>query len=78
MSPRPLAPAVSGAILASLLLFAGNASAHGATIDPDPAVETTSDADDGPGWGPILGACMGVLFGGMLAVWQIRSMRSRS
>lgn len=31
----------------------------------------------GPGWGKILGACCGVLFGGALALWQIRGMKNR-
>lgn len=53
--------------------------AHAA--DPAPAsapgeTETGAGSDAGStNWGPIVGACVGVLFGGVLAVWQIRGMK---
>lgn len=33
--------------------------------------------DEGISWGPLIGACLGVAFGGALALWQIRGMKSR-
>lgn len=44
------------------------------------APEDTNDAAADAGatsWGPIVGACLGVLFGGALALWQIRGMKNR-
>lgn len=59
------------------------ASAH--TAEAITTAEAIATADEpvaaegsGPGWGPILGACFGVLFGGALALWQIRGMKNRS
>ncbi len=51
--------------------IAPDAQAH----QKDPAAES-SDGES-PGWGPIIGACLGVLFGGALAVWQIKGMKNR-
>ncbi|MCA9709816.1 MAG: hypothetical protein KDK70_28510 [Myxococcales bacterium] len=65
-------------LLLGLLLAPGIASASAANraIDPE-STETSEGATEG-GWGPIVGACLGVLFGGTLAVWQIRNLKNRS
>jgi len=82
MLPRAFVRAIPGVLLfATLLAFSAIASASTA----EPAAEPTepSDAsqsdsgDSGGGWGPIIGACFGVMFGGVLAVWQIRGMKER-
>ncbi|MCH9685292.1 MAG: hypothetical protein K0V04_27905 [Deltaproteobacteria bacterium] len=41
----------------------------------EPAAEPESE--ESGGWGPIVGACFGVLFGGSIALWQIRGMKKR-
>jgi hypothetical protein len=54
------------------------AAAPAQAADPAASTDPPAAADDGStNWGPILGACVGVLFGGALALWQIRSMKNR-
>lgn len=69
----------SALVLGLLLTAAGSLllSLPADAADPAPAAaadESTSDAGS-TRWGPIVGACVGVIFGGALAVWQIRGMR---
>lgn len=52
------------------------ATAHAtAAIAQDPAPASAEPSD--PGWGPIIGSVLGILFGASLAAWQIRGMRNR-
>lgn len=67
--PRSLA-------LASLLSFGAPATAAAMTDDTMDIVDPEA-ADEGLSWGPIIGACLGVMFGGALALWQIRGMKNR-
>jgi hypothetical protein len=63
-----------------VLLWMGSlvASAPAHATDPAAATDPPATADEGSTrWGPIVGACFGVLFGGVLALWQIRSMKNR-
>ena len=39
--------------------------------------DETASTDEGTDWGPIIGSCLGVMFGGVIAVWQIRGMKKR-
>lgn len=68
--------AAMGSLLApSLALAADPAPAPAEAVTPTEA-ETGNGSDAGStNWGPIVGACVGVLFGGVLAVWQIRGMK---
>ena len=48
------------------------------TLEINPAADASTNppAHDGSTqWGPILWGCLGVAFGGALAVWQIRGMK---
>jgi hypothetical protein len=55
-----------------------------ASADPpaNAPAQSTADAGSSPAadtssthWAPIVWACVGVLFGGVLAVWQIRGLK---
>lgn len=50
--------------------------------EPEAEAESTETPADPPqeenSWLPILGSCLGVAFGGALAVWQIRGMKNNS
>ena len=69
----------SGLLLGLLLAAVGSLLAPSATnaADPAPAADVAESGSDGGStrWGPIVGACVGVIFGGALAVWQIRGMK---
>lgn len=77
-------PRLAGLLTGALLLGAGSLVApspgHAADPAPEPAPASSdpssvsASASTTP-WGTILGACFGVLFGGALAVWQIRGMK---
>lgn len=73
--------AFPGLMLSGLLL--GTAGIASATTAVEPAAQESSadeaaaEPESSRGWGPIVGACLGVLFGGALAVWQIRGMKNR-
>lgn len=75
------APVALLLVLASAGAGLGSASAQAADgIDPEPSAEASPDPapdDAGPSRGAILMACFGVLFGGALALWQIRGMKNR-
>lgn len=45
--------------------------------EPSSEAAATGEAEESSGWGPIVGACLGILFGGGLALWQIRGMKGR-
>ena len=79
MLPRAFVRAIPGVLLSgTLLAFCGIASASIAEPAAESAEAPQSDSgDSGTNWGPILGACFGVMFGGVLAVWQIRGMKER-
>jgi hypothetical protein len=63
-------------MLGALLLAAGSLLAPAMAGAADPASDPDATAGSGStDWGPIVGACFGVLFGGALAVWQIRGMK---
>jgi hypothetical protein len=67
-----------GSLLPALLLMGSLASAPAQAADSPASTDPPAAADDGStNWGPIIGACFGVLFGGALALWQIRSMKNR-
>lgn len=55
----------------SLAQAAGPAPTTDAPVDA-PAEPTNAGSTD---WAPIVWACVGVLFGGVLAVWQIRGLK---
>ena len=47
--------------------------------DPDEASSTVESSDEsGSNFPKIVAACIGVLFGGAIAAWQIRAMRKRA
>lgn len=65
-----------GLLMVGVLAWADATPAHASTEDV--LVNDEAAAESGSsGWGPIVGGCLGVLFGGGLAVWQIRSMANR-
>ncbi len=70
----PIALALTAGSVGALSLSTPASAAE--ADDPDPA-QTAEDDQDSINWGPILGACMGVAFGGMLALWQIKGMKNR-
>ncbi|MEX1363330.1 MAG: hypothetical protein AB1Z98_09405 [Nannocystaceae bacterium] len=85
MSPSPCRTwSLALPLLAALTMPAvASASAdHVMGLEPD-ATEasfedaSTGEAEESSGWGRIVGACLGILFGGGLALWQIRGMRDR-
>jgi hypothetical protein len=39
--------------------------------------EAAAESDGSGGYGPIVMGCLGVLFGGALALWQIRGMQRK-
>lgn len=68
----------SALVLGCLLAATGSLLAPAAeAADPAPAAAAAEPGSDAGStrWGPIVGACVGVIFGGALAVWQIRGMR---
>lgn len=73
--PSPVRRAIPGLLLAGLLL--GVAGIATAATAPESEAPAAAAEESSPGWGPIAGACLGVLFGGALAVWQIRGMKAR-
>lgn len=79
MLPRAFVRPLPGVLLfGTLLAFSGIASASSAEPAAESAEASPSDGAESEGnWGPIIGACFGVLFGGVLAVWQIRGMKNR-
>jgi hypothetical protein len=68
-----------GFMLGTLLLLGtagsrfASTSAHAADSAPEsvPAAAEPASSD----WVPFVGACLGVLFGAVLAGWQIRGMK---
>lgn len=66
--------ATVGSPLAPSLALAADPAPTPAPAETGSEAEASSDAGS-TRWGPILGACMGVLFGGVLAVWQLRGMK---
>ncbi len=64
--------------LAGLLLLAiGSIAARPVhAAEPEPTAATQEQGS--VAWGPIVGACFGVMFGGAIALWQIRGMKNRS
>lgn len=71
---RALFPCVLGTLL--LLGLAGSfvpTSAHAA--DPAPEPVPASSAEPASDWRLFVGATLGVLFGAVLAAWQIRGMK---
>jgi hypothetical protein len=60
-----------------LLLAIGSLATPARAADPSASTPPAATDAGGTRWGPILGACVGVLFGGALALWQIRAMKSR-
>lgn len=69
---------VLGAGVLSGLLLGSASLASAATVDPAPsndAAAPSESSESSGGWGPIVGACLGVLFGGAIAIWQIRGMK---
>jgi len=73
---RPAFPSL-GLLVGVLLLLGAMGSLVAPAHAADPAPEPPPAAAE-PGstnWGPIAGACLGVLFGSVLAAWQIRGMK---
>jgi hypothetical protein len=79
IGPRRRSRLRSGLVLGALLL----AGAAGSLVAPppadaaDPAPELAPAATESSSsnWGPIVGGFLGVLFGSLLAAWQIRGMK---
>jgi hypothetical protein len=69
--------ALHGALLSGAILLLTTEIASASTLLESAADVTPTPEDGDSGWGPIVGACLGVLFGGMLAIWQIRGMKNR-
>ncbi|MEM9453936.1 MAG: hypothetical protein AAGF11_07140 [Myxococcota bacterium] len=64
-------------VLSGLLLGSAGIASAATTVDPAPSQDTAASSESSGGWGPIVGACLGVLFGGAIAIWQIRGMKDR-
>ncbi|MCX4244817.1 hypothetical protein [Paraliomyxa miuraensis] len=75
----PRANPLARAALMGLLLIATAGSLEIASVTAHASQDVVDDppSSEGPSWGAILGACFGVLFGGALALWQIRGMKQR-
>jgi hypothetical protein len=70
------APWLAVVVVAMVLL--APALGHAADPAPEPAASSTdpgSPASSTTGWSTIVGASLGVLFGALLAAWQIRGMK---
>jgi hypothetical protein len=68
------------AVVLVAMVFFTPALGHAADPAPEPVAGSSEPAsvDAGSGssdWGPIVGASLGVLFGALLAAWQIRGMK---
>jgi hypothetical protein len=65
------------AVLVVAMTLLAPALGHAADPAPEPAAssEPGSPASSTTGWGTIVGASLGVLFGALLAAWQIRGMK---
>lgn len=74
--PRVVRTVLMGLLMAGAVAWPDTAVAAERTerrvADDAPAAES-----EGSSWGPIVGGCLGVLFGGAIAVWQIRGMAKR-
>lgn len=73
----PWARSWLGVVLVAMALLV---PALGHAADPAPerdasSTDSGSPAAGEPGWGTIVGASLGVVFGALLAAWQIRGMK---
>jgi len=69
--------ALAFALLSFGVVVAGPSDASASTTAESSLLEASADEADSTSWGPIVGGCLGVLFGGAIAMWQIRGMRNR-
>lgn len=80
-NPRGSGTAALAALAFALLSFgvvvAGPSEARASTTAESSRLEASADEGGSTNWGPIIGGCLGVLFGGAIAMWQIRGMRNR-